>query len=100
VTVNPIPTPKITGNDPVCQSTNNSTETYNTPDTRNTFFWTVVGGTFTGQTTNQIVVTWTSNTGTGSVSVKESIGTTGCNATDTLNVTINAAPNTSAIWHN
>ena len=99
VTVDPLPTPQIVGPNPVCTSINNSTEIYSTANTGNTFNWTVTGGTFTGQGTNQIVVTWT-NPGAGSVSVEETIGSTGCNATDTLPVTIQAAPNTSPIYHN
>jgi hypothetical protein len=99
VTVNPTPAPKIVGPNPVCTSIGNSTEIYSTASTGNTFNWTVTGGTFTGQGNNQIVVTWTTP-GAGSVSVKETIGSTGCNATDTLAVTIQAAPNTSPIYHN
>jgi hypothetical protein len=100
VTVNPLPTPDIVGPNPVCESVNNSTEIYNTTNVSgNTYDWTVVGGVFTGQGTNQIVVTWTAP-GTGSVSVTEAIGNTGCPATVTQAVNIQGAPSTSNIYHN
>ena len=99
VVVNTAPTPSIVGSNPVCQSANGSTETYSTPNVPgNSYNWTVVGGTFTGQGTNQIVVTWTTP-GSGSVSVVET-GSNGCIGTTTLNITINAAPATSNIYHN
>jgi nitrogen fixation protein FixH len=99
ITVNPMPTPDIIGANLVCQSVTGTTETYSTANSGNTFNWTVVGGTFTGQGTNQIVVTWTTP-GAGSVSVTESILNSGCTATDTLNVTVQPAPVTSPIYHN
>lgn len=95
-------TPTITGPAIACVNSDDNvytTETYSTSNTGNTFLWTVAGGSFTGQGTNQIVVTWTT-AGTGSVSVTETIGAAGCNATSTLPVTINAAPNTTGIFHN
>jgi nitrogen fixation protein FixH len=99
ITVNPMPAPVIVGPDPVCQSVNGSTEIYSTANTGNNFVWTVVGGTFTGQGTNRIVVTWTTP-GAGSVSVTESILNSGCSATDTNNITVQPAPVTSPIYHN
>ena len=59
----------------------------------------VVGGTFSGQGTNQIAVIWTTP-GPGSVSVTETIENTGCSATDTNVIDIQAAPQTSEIYHN
>jgi hypothetical protein len=99
VAINPLPTPDITGPDPVCESVDGSTEIYSTTNVSgNTYNWTVVGGTFTGQGTNQIAVIWTTP-GAGSVSVTETIESTGCNATDTTNITIQPAPATSPIYH-
>lgn len=99
--VNPLPAPGITGAGPtVCQSVNNSTEIYSTVSIPgNTYLWTVTGGTFTGQGTNQIVVTWTTP-GSGSVSITETVGTAGCSAGDTIPITIVAAPGTGPIFHN
>jgi hypothetical protein len=101
VTVNPLPTPTITGPTPVCQSVNGSTETYTTPNVAgNTYLWVVTGGTITsGQGTNTITVTWTT-AGAGSVSVTETVGTSGCNANNSKAVTVTPKPVTSAITHN
>ena len=99
ITVNPLPTPLVSGTDPICGG---SSATYSTPATGNNFTWTVIGGTFTGQGTNQISVTWDPTTviTSGSVSVMETIGTTSCNATDTKNIVVNPTPTTSTIYHN
>ncbi len=100
VIINPLPTPAIAGPDPVCQSVDGSTEIYSTPNIPgHTYNWTVAGGTLTGQGTNQIVVTWTTP-GAGSVSVTETITSTGCSATDTMNITVQPAPVTNGIYHN
>jgi large repetitive protein len=101
VTVNPLPTPIITGPTPVCQSVNGSTETYSTPNVAgHTYSWVVTGGTIaTGQGTNTITITWTT-IGTGSVSVTETITAGGCSATDTKTVTVTAKPVTTPITHN
>jgi hypothetical protein len=101
VTVNPLPTPVVTGPTPVCQSVNGSTETYSTPNVAgHTYNWVVTGGTIaTGQSTNTITVTWTT-AGVGSVSVAETITAGGCSATDTKTVTVTAKPVTTPITHN
>jgi hypothetical protein len=101
VTVNPLPAPVVTGPSPVCQSIAGSVETYSTPNVAgNTYTWTVVGGTIaSGQGTNSITVTWTTP-GSGSVSVSETVGTSGCNASNTKTVVVNAKPATSPITHN
>lgn len=100
VIINPLPLPVITGPNMVCQSIDSSTETYSTPAVAgSTFSWTVVGGTLSGQGSNQIAVIWTTP-GTGSVSVTETVTSTGCTATATIETTIHAAPVTSGIYHN
>jgi hypothetical protein len=101
VTINPLPAPVVTGPSPVCQSIAGSVETYSTPNVAgNTYTWTVVGGTIaSGQGTNSITVTWTTP-GSGSVSVAETVGTSGCNASNTKTVVVNAKPATSPITHN
>jgi len=99
VIINDIPTPSISGLNPACTSRNGSTETYSVVNTGNTFTWSVVGGTFTGQGTNQIEVTWTTS-GSGTVSIEEKIDATGCIGTDILDVTIYLTPQTSPIYHN
>ena len=101
VTVNPLPTPVVTGPTPVCVSVAGNTSTYSTPNVAgHTYNWTVVGGTIaTGQGTNSITVTWTT-AGAGTVSVTQTITASGCSGNNTLNVTVNPKPVTSAITHN
>jgi hypothetical protein len=100
VIINPLPAPAIVGPDPVCQSIDNSTEIYSTAAVAgNTYNWTVVGGTLSGQGTNEIAVMWTTP-GPGSVSVTETIISTGCTATDTMDITVQPAPVTNGIFHN
>ncbi|MBL7746579.1 MAG: hypothetical protein JNM19_04080, partial [Chitinophagaceae bacterium] len=101
VTVNPQPTPVVSGPSPVCVSATGVTSVYITANVAgHTYTWTVTGGTIvTGQGTNTITVSWTT-AGAGSVSVTESITATGCSAVNTLNVTVNPKPVTSPITHN
>jgi hypothetical protein len=100
VIINPLPAPAIAGPNPVCQSTDNSTETYSTANVPgHTYNWTVVGGTLTGQGTNEIAVMWTTP-GPGSVSVTETIISTGCTTTAAINITVQPAPVTNGIFHN
>lgn len=99
VTINPLPAPVISGPNLVCQSVDNSTEIYSTSDSAgSTYNWTVIGGSFSGQGSNQIAVTWTTP-GTGSVSVTETVSVTGCLATVIIETTIQPAPATSGIYH-
>jgi hypothetical protein len=99
VTVNPLPTPAITGPDPVCQST--TAVSYSTANIAgHTYNWVVTGGTIaTGQGTNTITVIWTTP-GAGSVSVTETITAGGCTANVVKTVTINPKPVTTPITHN
>ena len=100
VIINPLPAPAIVGPNPVCQSADNSTEIYNTALVAgNTYSWSVVGGTLSGQGTNQIAVRWTTP-GLGSVSVIETVISTGCTATATIDITVLPAPVTNGIYHN
>lgn len=101
VTVNPLPTPAITGPDPVCISANGVTSTYTTANVAgHTYNWVVTGGTITtGQGTNTITVSWTT-AGAGTVTVTETITATGCNANAVKTVIVNAKPVTSPISHN
>jgi hypothetical protein len=100
VIINPLPSPAIVGPNPVCQSADNSTEIYSTAAVPgSTYNWTVVGGTLSGQGTNQIAVMWTTP-GPGSVSVTETVISTGCTATATIDITVQPAPVTNGIFHN
>lgn len=101
VTINSAPAPSITGASPVCESISNNTETYNTPDIAgHSYNWTVTGGTIvSGQGTHQITVKW-GTAGPGSVSVLETITSSGCSKTDTKSVTVTPRPATSPITHN
>ena len=97
VTVNPLPVPTITGPTPVCL---NSTETYTTEANMTNYSWTVTGGTFSGQGTNSISVTWTA-TGVQTITVTYT-NSFGCNplTPTSYSVTVTQLPNTSAIYHN
>ncbi len=99
VTLNPIPTPIISGNILVC---NFSTNTYSTPNLpiNSTYTWTVLDGNganitataaVTGQATNSINVTW-GNAGTGKVRVQQTTPNTCSKTTLDYDVTIQAAP--------
>lgn len=101
VTVNPLPTPSVTGPSPVCVSVAGNTSTYSTTNVAgHTYNWVVTGGTIvSGQGTNSITVSWTT-AGAGTVAVTETITASGCSAANTLNVTVTPKPVTSAITHN
>ena len=91
VIVNPLPTPTISGNTPVCL--NSTGNTYTTESGMTGYSWSVTGGTITsGSGTNTIAVTWT-QAGTESVSVNYLDGN-GCTAADPTiyNVTVHALP--------
>ena len=100
VTINPLPAPVISGTDPTCGGNEG---TYNTPAVAgNTYTWTVVGGTISsGLGTSQISVTWnpTLVITSGTVSVVETIGGSGCKATDTKTIVVNPKPTATDIWH-
>ena len=101
ITVNPLPTPVITGPAPVCQTIGTNYSTYSTPNVAgHTYTWAVAGGTIiSGQGTNSITVNWTT-VGLGNVSVTETITSTTCSAPATKPVTINPKPITTPITHN
>ncbi|MBX2946931.1 MAG: PKD domain-containing protein [Cyclobacteriaceae bacterium] len=93
VTINPNPTPFITGANTVCANTLGSV--YSTPNVvGHTYSWVVTGGTINGSSTgNSIVVDWGATPGTGTVQLTETITASGCAVTTSLfNVTINTAP--------
>ncbi len=92
VTINPQPTPLISGLNTVCE--NVAGVAYSTPFVAgHTYLWSVTGGSITSATTsNSILVTWGS-AGVGTLSLVETITATGCAVTTpTYNVTINANP--------
>jgi hypothetical protein len=101
VTANALPAPVISGPDPVCISSSGTTSTYSTQNiTGHTYNWTVTGGTVSaGSNTNLVTVLWTT-AGTGTVTVKEAISSSGCSADAVKNITVNPKPVTSAITHN
>ena len=91
VTINANPTPVVSGTSSVCA---NSTATYSTPsNTGRNYLWTITGGTITGgQGTASINVNWAS-AGSGSLTVRDSVTSTGCKATTAAYaVTINVIP--------
>jgi hypothetical protein len=92
VTINPIPTPSITGNNTVCA--NAQDKVYSTPLVAgHTYSWTVTGGTIDGSSTgNSILVDW-GTAGTGSVQLTETITATSCVITTPVySININDIP--------
>ncbi|NCA77892.1 MAG: T9SS type A sorting domain-containing protein, partial [Alphaproteobacteria bacterium] len=92
VTVNPLPTPTITGPNSVC--VNSTGHVYTTETGMTNYSWTVsAGGTITsGSTSNAITVTW-STTGAKTVSVNYYNANNCTAATPTVyNVTVNPLP--------
>jgi hypothetical protein len=100
VTINPLPTPVITGPSPACVDA--GTAVYSTPAVGcNTYNWTVsAGGTIIGSSTgSSITVQWTT-AGTKTVTVTETMCGTGCSATTSTTVIVNPKPVTTPITHN
>ncbi len=95
ITVNPAPTPEITG---VYEACKNTEETYEVqPVAGNTYLWEVTGGQIIGDPDNNTVtVNWNGDTG-GSLTVTETIGE--CSAQDNESILINPLPLTSTIYH-
>ena len=91
VYINPYTALSITGTNPVCK---NVAGFYSVPfDANKTYTWSITNGTIiSGQGNSSIAVLW-NNTGLGTLSVKDSLITTGCNGTsNTFQVTINGSP--------
>jgi uncharacterized protein (TIGR02145 family) len=90
IKVFPLPAPTITGPVSACF---NSTQFYTTEAGKNTYLWSVTGGTITGGTgTNTVQITWTSvGAGTVSVNYTDNKGCTAGSPT-IYNVTVNALP--------
>ena len=79
VTINPLPTPVITGFINICPGA--SGIVYSTPFVAgHTYSWTIVGATiYSGENTNVLTVTWANVcNSTGTVKVTETITATGC----------------------
>jgi hypothetical protein len=90
-TVNPNPTPVISGINVVCEDQQNVV--YSTPMTGNNFSWSVTGGVIDGPATNNSVTVDWGAAGSGTLQVTETIAATGCFSTTPLfSVTINPRP--------
>ncbi len=92
VTVNPLPTPNISGGSTdICAYTD--PETYTTSNVSgHTYQWQVSGGTIDGSSTGSSVdVIWTQS-GSRSIQVTETITSTGCSATDVQSVNVKEIP--------
>ncbi|MBA3662703.1 MAG: T9SS type A sorting domain-containing protein [Bacteroidetes bacterium] len=91
VTVNPIPSPVISGQNAVCS--NATGVIYSSPNTANVFLWTINGGTISsGQNTNSVSVNWGTFAGA-LLTLKETNPSTNCSKTVTLNISINSSLN-------
>ncbi|MBN1952482.1 MAG: hypothetical protein JW801_14870 [Bacteroidales bacterium] len=103
IEVNVDPSPSISGTMDICEESN---YIYSTAANGNSFAWTVTGGTIdSGQGTEEISVSWDALvpegtlSGSGSVEVVETIGATGCSATDTYSVTVHRTPVSGPVNH-
>ncbi|MDX2301768.1 MAG: gliding motility-associated C-terminal domain-containing protein [Microscillaceae bacterium] len=91
VNINAKPAPVATGALSVC--TGDTPAPYAVPNTGNTFLWSVNNGTIVGPNNqNTVTVTWGA-AGSGSLIIQETIPSSGCINSDTLNITINPEPN-------
>jgi len=96
VTVNPLPSPTITGKNPICKD---DTEIYTTEAGQTNYVWNVVGGTITpvtgggGTSDNFVEVTWTS-AGAKSISVNytNSFGCTAATSSTFVNAPTTPPP--------
>ncbi len=89
VTINPFPTPAITGNASVCEA---DIQSYSILATSNQINWIAVNGSImSGQGTQNVAIEW-SGTNPGMVIIEETIVATGCSGRDTLMVTIDPIP--------
>ncbi|MCJ7448576.1 MAG: hypothetical protein MUO72_12880, partial [Bacteroidales bacterium] len=88
ITVNPLPTPVVSGNTSACLG---NTLVYSTPLVAgHTYSWAVSNGTISGSSTNNTVsIIWNIASGAGWVRVTETITATGCTyTTPNYNVTV------------
>lgn len=93
LTINPAPTPVISGSTEECEFA--TAVSYSTPTVvGNDYNWVVNGGTITfGQGTSQITIDW-GFAGTGTITVTETVGSTLCfTTTPVYNVIIDPLPN-------
>ncbi|MCX6322560.1 MAG: hypothetical protein NTX93_12290, partial [Bacteroidia bacterium] len=99
ITVNPLPTPIISGFSNVCPGA--SGIVYSTPFvTGHTYRWSATGASFySGENTNTLTVTWTNvcSNSTGIVKVTETITATGCSAI-TPDYPVTITDNTAPTW--
>jgi hypothetical protein len=93
LSVNPSPAPVVSGNTGPCRDVLHllPAYTYSTPLAgANTYSWSVTNGTISGPSNgNSILVYWDGLTGSGSVSVTETMAVTGCIKVANLNVSVN-----------
>lgn len=91
ITVNPLPTPKILGNNPVCAG-ETVTYTLENPASGSSYQWSIEGGTAQAPfNSNSVVVIWGTSS-IGKVKVIETIDATGCSDSNELVITINPLP--------
>ncbi len=95
ITIHPLPTPSIVGTLNVCALSVQSYSVANS--TGQNYVWNIVGGTFTGQGTNAISVTWGSNPSGAKVEVTQTntLLTPNCSKLDLKNIIILPLPTPS-----
>ncbi len=92
INLNAKPEPSITGAEIACQ---NSLGTYSVPAVgADTYTWTVTGGTFTGQGTSEIEVTWGNTDTAGIISITQTNAAL-CDSTLSFSVSLIAQPDPS-----
>jgi len=90
VTVNPLPTPSVSGTTTVCINDNDTYTTTNNPG--NNYTWVVQDGSIvSGAGTNSVIVKW-GNGSLGRVRVLEKVGSTSCQDSSFLIININPLP--------
>ncbi|MCX6153488.1 MAG: SBBP repeat-containing protein [Candidatus Kapabacteria bacterium] len=89
ITINPLPSPGISGSMNVCEKSQNS---YNSNSGSLTYQWSVVGGTFSSpSTSNPVIINWGAGP-SGTLTIVQTSTITGCSGTYFTVININPLP--------